>query len=256
MNIWRTITFETGTTNYWKIGKRAFWIKKIENGWKLATRMDKDAVELPVKMESQDKPGDLEWITIYSGKRNKIQLIPQLPEKPLLLKPEQEFTIFPGQVLKLFITTPVWVGIKSYDDGKFLKEFPTKELSHTWFGDVDTGELAYSSDSIIREKLSELTIPYDRIVCPIKIKNTAELPLDFVRFIINTPHLKMFRWKDHLIADMVTVEYKGQDQVSRVTYSVDRSIDPEMELLAEAREIHKKRLFKKSFSFIKSIYQT
>jgi len=258
MQIWKTPDLETGNSWYWKIGNRAFWIQKIENGWKIAGKLEEDFAWEPVINQTQEKPEDLPWSTVYSGKKKQIKMLPQLPDKPLLLKPDQEYILFPKQTLKIFITAPVWIQIKTFSssDEKVLKEFPCCELSNTWFGEVDSGELAYSSDSPIYENFSKIPYLYHRIICPLKIRNTADIPLDLIRLSLNVPHLNVYQSGDSLIADMITVEYKGQDQVSRVSYSKDKTIDADMKLLAEAREIHKRSIFRTSFSFIRSIYQT
>lgn len=258
MEIWKPLTLQTNDTWHWKIGNRAFWIQRIDNGWKIIGKLEEDFAEEPVIKQKQDKPEDMAWNTIYSGKKNQIQLLPQLPDKPLLLKPDQEITLFPKQTLKIFITAPVWIRIKtiSLNEGRMLKEFPSRELSNTWFGEVDSGELAYSSDSPVYEYFTNIPDSYDRVICPVRIKNMSDIPLDLIRLSLNVSHLNIYTSGNSMIADMITVEYKGQDQVSRVSYNKDKTIDPNMELTAGARETYKRSILRTSFSFIRSIYQT
>ena len=255
-NTWKSLKIKSDETHALRIGHRSIWIHKIENGWKIAGKIDETHVHPARLEENPEIPEDITWSTLYSGKSNQIQLAPQLPGKPVLLKPKQDLVIYPKQSIRIFITLPVSVQLKPPGKTEVFREYPTHELSHTWFGDTISGEAAFSCDSPILESPDELDVTNDRALCPIKIRNTADVPLEFIQLIINTTHLNLYWNGSSLITDMVMVEYKGQEQISKVTYSRDKSIDADHPVLSAARESHKRSIFRKSFSLIRSIYQT
>jgi hypothetical protein len=199
-------------------------------------------------------PGDLEWRRwIVGGKTENIRLLPVMPDRAIVVRPEVSLEILPGQEAVFFVSVPVWVRVTPPDSGEVtLCEEPTVVLSNIWFGDPMSGELCYSVQTRARRSIADTDARPHRAVCPVRIKNGSTSPLDFQRLCLRVQHLKTFDGDLQPWTNEVKVTYRGEQHESRVEYDHGPPTHRKVgELLSEARTPVAHSLIKRSFSTLK-----
>jgi hypothetical protein len=181
---------------------------------------------------------------------------PILPERPLVLQPETELRLIPGAVITTSVPLPLSLSLEFDRPGRPqpVREFPTVQLSKTWFGEPDSGESAYSWKTTLDERpLPEETDPWIA-VCPLVVRNESPENLEFKRMILRVPQLSLFSAGNRLVTNTVTIRFRGQTQVSQVAFAKrPKGVQEPLTKLSEPRMPADKTLLRRSFAIIKTI---
>lgn len=240
-----------------KAGSLHLKVKRISTGWGF---MKTDVAYPFTDVEVNRIVPDFEVSesNLYqSGHSDILVVAPVLPEKPVVLK-NSGLRILPGQNMHFFVKIPLNLQF-FFEEAKpdnLITEYPMFRLSDTWFGEPDEGEPAFALGSFYRIDSSLMNVQPWEAVCPVHILNNSNLLLEVQRLIIRVENLMLIRSGIQLLTSMIEIEYKGRDQVSSVSYHLDKAIHgEEFSQITEPRSAAAKSSLKINFHFIKNIYQ-
>lgn len=258
MNMWDEFQIENGKTINLIIGSLSIWIERRGEEYLFAWAYSDENVKalsgIQVK-DAGDVPEDLSWNRYFvQDPSTKLQLVPTLPERAVVVSPEFPVKLAPNANVLFFISIPLWVQIMTGSKkGVQFLEIPSQVLSNTWFGDSMTGELCYALKTRALRTLEEHGDHTPRIICPVRILNRGYDPLDFQSLCVHVEHLRVYGSAEHLWSNDVTITYKGDEQPSEIRY-VDKVPKHEKKcvLLSPERVPTQKNILIKSFSLIKT----
>jgi len=162
------------------------------------------------------------WAT--PGGEREIMLQPVLPDRAVVLEPEQPFHLLPRASARIYVRVPLWIRIQlpsaeSPTANLLLDEIPTVSLSDTWWGSMAEGELAYwLTTTARREMRPELFQPH-LAVCPLFVTNGAASDLRIEKLSLRVAHLSLFARGGELWSDECRVSWQGDGEESRVDVS-------------------------------------
>jgi hypothetical protein len=182
---------------------------------------------------------------------------PGLPELPVVIKPVSELSILPGQVFHAFIEVPLVFQLLcgTLKSKMLLQEFSSQELSRSWFGDPDSGEIAYFLESPMATSLESCSTKYSCIHCPVTISNNTNQILTLERMILRVPYLTIYKGQERLYTNRTKISYRGQDQISQINIlKTPPDVQEELTLTSLPRMAIDSGVLHKSFYFIKNLY--
>lgn len=224
-------------------------VKREKDGWILL-----NPVPLSTDVEKQSDFTSGEYF--QTGKSNTFHIAPALPQKPLVFK-GSKLHLSSGQKLTFFLTIPLSVQVffSKTQPENLIKEYSPVRLSDTWFGEVFSGEPAFSLGNIFFMSLKEIESSSLEAICPVNIFNNSPGVLEVQRLIIRVENLTLYRKAGNIITSSLLVEYKGKDIISSVSYHYSKVIHGEKaEILANPRSDASKSLLNINFHFIKNLY--
>ncbi len=251
--IWRQHEIQADTVREWQVGPLCIWCKKSEKEIQIAYRQSEDEQAGNQNPENLD---DLKWIRwALEKKQDKIELLPVLPDRPLVVKPESSFWLTRNIKANIYVRVPVWIQINlaGRRKAKPLMEIPSVRLSNTWFGDFFEGELSYWISTGAQREVEVDTQPH-LIICPVQLVNGSDEDLLVEKICLRVSTLSIFLSQGRLWTDMNKIVYKGSSDVSQVQATGSAPAEAQSaELLALPRSPHKKNLVAKTFSSIKDL---
>lgn len=209
--------------------------------------------EVLITRERTDISNSFRYIT---GKELDVFLEPGLPDLPMTLKPQNPLSILPGKKMEAIIEVPLVIKILygSKIKKNLLIEIPIDELSRSFFGNPDSGEISYFLESQLFKSIDSYTKQDRSIYCPVTIINKSTQNLEFERMILRVPYLSIYFGQDSLFSSPVEIIFRGQDQISQIIYKKYSPKDKVLELASTPRQVQDRSLLKKSFYFIKTLY--
>ena len=237
----------------WKIGDLNVWCRKGTGEIQIAHQYSDSTVD---NQELIEPPEDISW-SRWALKKDKIeiQLSPQLPDRPVVVKPESSFRIIIGAQAKIYIRVPLWLRINlSTKPSEKLLEIPAVVLSNTWFGTFFEGELCYWISTGARRQIEpDANRPY-LAICPIQLINNAEEELLVEKICLRVANLSLFSDGVQLWSDETNVFYKGGNGISQVKASgVPPKEARSAKLISSPRNPKKKSLAMKTFASIREL---
>jgi hypothetical protein len=173
----------TGETGAWMIGPYRLWLRRLAHEWRAASLRGADpmadTLEVAVPADEVEVPSDA--VVRRFGFRSSpaaAVLKPALPDRPVIVSPEDSFELPAGERITLYLSLPVWVQVFLGDDPDVMLDEPAHRPTDTWFGDSTTrGELCYAVRTAARTILGELPTPPHRAVAVVEIRNRAKRTL-------------------------------------------------------------------------------
>jgi hypothetical protein len=258
-SFWKKYPVKDNQTLGFKAGYAEVLIKHVSNGWLVKTGSLADPVNEMAAGEVDDLADDLNVLHFYSGSSGNLIVVPALPDKAVVFRNNKNIKISAGESTRLFFTIPLTLQFyfDEVKDENRLIEVPTKRLSDTWFGEMDNGEPAYSIGSTYYNSFAEVDAKVWEAVASVEIINNTFGVLDLQRLILRVEEFNLYRKDDQILTNHVTIEFKGQEQVESVNLSTrDDLHGQKFELIAHKRLSDSKKLLRRSFFFIKNIYQS
>ncbi|MEJ2634214.1 MAG: DUF432 domain-containing protein [Calditrichia bacterium] len=185
----------------------------------------------------------------------KIRILPVLPDRAVVVKPETAFWISKGAKSRVYVRVPVWVQMRLMGRQPVtILDVSTVVLSNTWFGGFMQGELSYWISSSARvDILPDPSRPH-MAICPIQIINNSNSDLLVEKIGLRVPYLSLFYDSGQLWSDEMKISYRGGEAVSSL--SVSGIVPPELpggKLISAPRDHMKKNFAAKTFSSIKDL---
>ncbi|MGB2806737.1 MAG: DUF432 domain-containing protein [Sedimentisphaerales bacterium] len=258
MELWQPHRIQQGQCLEAQVGPLKLWLRRKGDELHIAVGRQTDSDDLTKaiapQLASEQEPADLDWGRwIVREEMNTFQLLPIMPDRPVVVHPELPVKIPNGHEALFFVSIPVWVRVLVGEKKPIdLCEMPVLILSNTWFGDPMSGQLCYSLRSRARRQIKDSEPNPSRAVCPVKIRNTSPKQLDIERLCVHVEHLKTYSGDKNLWTNGITVTFRGEDQVSKIDYSRERpDFEPIGEMLSEARAPVKESVLKRSVGSFK-----
>jgi hypothetical protein len=156
---------------------------------------------------------------MFKSTQNKLQLMPRLADRSVVIKPVDPIYIPAGQRGTLYISTPLWIA--GFVDGQKdpLFDIPVILPKDTWFGpNHRTGEICYATAVDGRTELHQLKPRAFRAVTPIEFHNTSHQQLRFDRMNVPVSALPLFYSEStgRLWTSQIKVLHEGLDRPPRI----------------------------------------
>lgn len=254
--MWNKYTLEKNKIYYWQIGVTEFWVKKLDKKWMVAYRNSEESSQQVSKAKVVEEPDDVDFQTCIGDRGNTLNVVPALPKLPVVLRPFNSYKVLPKTTAHIYVHIPVSIHLYagSVKDENLLAEIPGQELSQTWFGAPDNGELAVAVKNNFYSDADNVHFKVNDVMCPVRITNDAENALDFQRMLLHVEYVAIYSSQNKLYTSDIRVKFKGESAVSDIHYSSQApSFLEGARQVAAARNPEKFNVLKRSFYFIKSL---
>lgn len=200
-----------GETLSLSVGPVHLRIRRVENEIWIAHRHDGDG---PAPEEAADWS---RW-ALRKGSEPQLRLSPALPDRMMVVKVEQPFTLLSRAEARIYSRVGAWIRLEVVGErGTWrLTEIPTERLSDTWWGDYRGGETAYWLATKARRQLTDDLFEPWRIMCTLQLSNLSEDDLPVEKLGLRVEHLSVFEKDGRLWAEETQVAYQGEDEGSDI----------------------------------------
>lgn len=193
---WGEYRWQTNQTHRWNMASLALTVTRLEHEWQI--RLDRPPIsseELHTwshEANALPLPDSSELFRhVFRSTRESLRLTPKLADRAVVARPTHPIFIPPGEEVRLFISTPLWLAFSS-DKPETLVDIPVVRPSDTWFGPTTwQGEICYSTEVTGRLNLDELPQRPFRAVTPITIVNNGSDPFPLERLALPVRHLPL-----------------------------------------------------------------
>lgn len=220
---WREITMQAGSARTLALGP-------------LELHLARDDDEIRVATRRPDAEGELEWGRWAPGPAfdGRLRLAPVFPDRPVIVKPEEDFWLLRGAEARIFVRVPLWVRLETAeeDPGILITE-PTSVLSDTWWGTPAEGELGYFLETGARRRIRPEEFLEHVCVCPVQLVNASDSDFLVTHFALRPLFLGIYRDGTRLWSNVTRVRYRGEALDSAL--DVDQGPPPEAEAAEVAR---------------------
>lgn len=250
--LWQVVPFgETGPLHF-QFGPLSAWIQKVENDFILYVKRTATE-EIRCSVGTDTIAADLKATDrfAYESEFEAIQAVPMLPERSIVVRPENPLKILSGQKTLFFVSIPLTIRFQLVQGAKRITmvDLPTQILSNTLFGDTMTGELSFALKTSAKHRLETLTKRRWRAICAVTVVNKSDRNLDLQRLCVQSRHLGCFQGKDFLWTNPIVVTHHSEKEEIVVTFGeTPPDFEPIGERLSEPREPVKKSLLRRGLS--------
>lgn len=223
--MWDYFTPQEITWYQWRLdGGRAF-LRKNGEEWRLAFIAGSflDLVPDAGGPEPVEHPGTA-VVSFAVGKGKKVALRPHYANKPYLITVRNEVRLLPGAEARFTVALPPLLCFE-LEDGTVLAEKQLFNLSPTWFGDKDAGNLCLSlplmldpqckgeveteeeTDGITGLETRSRTAECKSLIhCDLVVRNSTKNELDLKRLAIFTDLMNIYEENGLLYGDTVLID--------------------------------------------------
>jgi len=257
-DLWKEQEIDPKNALKYELGPVVIWTCFSEHDWYVAHEwVDDEAVAYGIsQIPLRDTPDDLDWRRWTAAKESlTVRVTPQMPDRPLVVKPASEIKIPAGNRALFFVSVPLWFRVSvGHPEPVQLTEIPSVVLSNSWFGDVTSGELCYSLRTKATREVNRSEIVLHRATCPMHIHNNSAKELDFQRLCVHAEYLRLYAGVDRLYTNHVKVTFRGEEHLSQIELSKDApDIEPNCRLVQAARTQADQSLMRKTFLALRSL---
>lgn len=258
-SFWKTYEFKVSQSYLFKAGYAEVKVKRTTNGWQIKSRMSDQASESLEVKEIEGIENDSEVFHFQTGKSNQLILVPTFPTKAVVFRNNKTIKISSGESAPLYFRIPLTMEFYFHEvkEENRIFEMPLQRLSDTWFGEADSGEPAFSIGNNYDTALSEVNaLPWEAIT-PVNIINSTTGMFELQRLILRVEDFSLYMKNKQLFSNHVEIEFKGPEHIGNITLSVLKEIHGQKPvLIARPKAAGGRNLLRKSFFFIKNIYQS
>lgn len=173
---------------------------------------------------------------VCTGARG-VKVLPGLPDRPVLARQDQPFSLAPGEEARVYLRVPVSVQVRLSDrEDELLAEFPSETLPRIWFGEKPAEEECYqlalpASREIFRD------LETSEVQAPVLVRNESREMLEVTQICLRVGRLSVFRSGSALWTNETVARYQGGLNPSRLYVKSGPPAEaPHARLLASARE--------------------
>ncbi len=198
---WGTFDVPLNTACLWQIGPLTLGLLRRPQEWTLATHSDNNPFnDTLVRYQCGDAlPAAAQDILRFGFRTTfpRIHLVPGLPDKAILVRPQAPFTLVTGEEVTLHTSSPVWLRLLTDDPPQLLAEIPTSTPQQAWLGpNTREGELCYFNRT--RALLSSDPMPLNpaRALTALTLRNLTADAMRFERIKVPLRNLALYA-NDH-----------------------------------------------------------
>ncbi|UCF67003.1 MAG: hypothetical protein JSV80_14645 [Acidobacteriota bacterium] len=222
---WDRFDFPDPMLGWWKVGPLRFWLEKTGLEWRVAVERGDDSleedwsVELPATSPHSTIRDDASWQRFgFESPPSSISILPIMPDRAVVSRPEQAFTLLPKGRVRVYVSCPIWVELRTADEGVLFAEIPSSRPSDTWFGSKTSGSLCYAARTELRRRLERVALRPHRSVTPVDLINLAPGALVLERLALPVMSLSVFASKQgQLWTEQVTLTRKEDGEWADVS---------------------------------------
>jgi len=208
-----------------RLGPLRLWLARAEKEWGWACEHGDNSEVMDIAQVPDDVlPEKLEWTkTLFAEAPREFHLQPAVPDRPVVVKPEQPVLIPDGESGLFFACIPVVVEI-ILAAGKrklVLGRVPSRRMSDTWFGLPVAGEFCYSLPGPARQEAQAIEPFPHLIVCPLEIQNRSGEVLNFEKLCLRPEYMALYCGAVHLWASRVRIQHEGAYRGTSIRYVAD-----------------------------------
>jgi len=181
----------------WEVGPLSMRVDHLGRECQIRYRHEGEGLEDRLRLGTKSEPlsESVDWDGIFriAGQVHEapFRLVALTADRTVVSKPVDPFFVLPSESIRLFVSTPLWVGVECGQTR--LCDVPTTRPSDTWVGPtIGPGEAAYANRMHCRQDLSELPFRPHRAISPIAVRNRSRQILSLERVAINLPLLSLF----------------------------------------------------------------
>ncbi len=252
--LWQPHTLAKGQNLELELGALKLWVCRSERDWHLAYESDAQENErFSLRIHDDVFNPDREWTRwILDESIGELRMQAQLPDRPIIVRPEMPMCLMPRQSVLLFIGIPIWLSLLFGLRKEQAVEVPSMTLSNSWFGPFTEGELCYALKTTAKLHPQELRPAAHRVVFPLEIKNASSEKLKFQRLCIRPQYLNIFQGNTRLWTSKGRVSYRGEDKWSRIIYASNApEYDGADKMVGKARSAMKRGALLNTFDTLK-----
>jgi len=152
----------------------------------------------------------------FQQTQGPLAIMPLLADRAVIVRPSHDVTVAPQATVRLYVTTPLWAGIRVNDGELLLAELPCVQPKETWFGaNTIAGERCYAGRQPLRQRITDGPVSPHRAITPLVIRNQSSMPLPIVRLRLPVPRLPLHRSNDgtYWTSRILVVHKEGSDEV-------------------------------------------
>lgn len=184
----------------------------------LESTLRREGDELWMRSSAKESPaasgeaaGWARW-ALPPGDEGRVHLIPALPDRLVVVKPQASFQLIPGASARIYVRVPVHVVVRlGSAEGPLLDEFPSVRMSDTWWGDLEDGTLGYWLSTHARRTLTPELVEPHLAICTMTLSNRSRETLPVEKIALRVSHLSIFSRDAGLWCDEVQVTWSGGD---------------------------------------------
>ncbi len=256
ISVWEAVDIPQRKCLRWRFPARSIWVERVETEWHVLSHAEATRQHLAVRtaVVRSLKPRSTEWRHYLHRTGDEMQPSPVLPDRPVVIRPDRELTLLPGQSTVFYLGIPVWfrLSTKGPPPARIFEE-PLESLTRTWFGDPATGELCWGLATRLHHSLDSVDAAADLAVCPLQIENDSDTDLEFQKICIHVENLSVFRGRQRLWTNSLHVVFRGPDQVTQIEIAHEPpGFEQHLELAAAARQPSAGWNIRKTFGMLKS----
>lgn len=142
-------------------------------------------------------PGLSTWRFGFTEEPTVLRLAPALADRPVIIRPEEPLTLLPGEEVRAYVSSPVWVRLLVGEARRLMLELPSHRPSDTWFGPLDhQGQLCYALATHLGLTWADRLWKPHRAITPVVIVNSAREPFTVARLRVPVGQLSIYGTPD------------------------------------------------------------
>ena len=232
---WGSFTIPVGEAGRFRIGPLTLKIVRLSHEWQVRREQMDDRSDLGVTAEVP-APASRVPATVDSSRRRladgtvsaesrevtitryatandttKLGLLPVLPDRTVVTRPEKPLTILPETRVVLYVGSPVWARLLQ-GEGEVLGDLPVSPPKEAWLGEnTREGELCYATRTYGRLVLDDAVLAPHRVTTAVTIENKSLQPFVCERVNLPVRRLSVYATEDgRLWTQAVTMERAGE----------------------------------------------
>jgi len=225
MRWWGEQNFEINQSKAWQFGSLLFRLTRGIQEWRLEYFRPSVQYDYEQQWHQIDDPNFAFPPSVkierymFKSTQNKLQLMPRLADRSVVIKPVDPIYIPAGQRGTLYISTPLWIAGFVEGQREPIFDLPVILPKDTWFGpNHRSGEICYATAVDGRTELKQLHPRAFRAVTPIEFHNTSNQQLRFDRMNVPVPALPLFYSEStgRLWTSQIRVLHESSDRPPRI----------------------------------------
>jgi len=223
--MWNYFAPKEMTWYQWRLDGGRAYMRKNGEEWRIAF-LQGDYLEIEPNSggpEPVEQPG-LAAVSFAVGSGKRVALRPHFANKPYVITVRNEVRLLPGAEARFSVALPPLLRFE-LEDGTVLAEKQLFNLSPTWFGDKESGDLCLSLPLMLDpqckgkvetleatdgntsvDNLSKLSKCKALIHCDMVVRNSTKNELDLKRLAIFTDLMSIYEQDGMLLSDTVLID--------------------------------------------------
>lgn len=188
-----------GTSLHWRVGPLGFSVQRTRGEWRLQRDASGDTYDASLSLERQAETevepldGSVQRFLV-ADEHSRLRVGVLLPDRSIVSRPSTPVSIPPGETVRFYLSYPLWISLAVGDPPRLLTEFPSHQLSDTWFGpNTRLGSLCYATRTRCRLDLDQYPHIPNRANTPLVVRNLAADTLHIEKLQLPVATLGVYR---------------------------------------------------------------